>query len=46
MRVLKGLHAEQWALDGRSYRVCTDFEEVAKHAFEAAGVQPSAASRF
>ena len=40
MRDLKRLQAVHLALDGRSYRIRTDFEGVAYQAFRAAGVQP------
>ena len=40
MRDLKRLQAVHLDLDGRSYRIRTDFEGVAYQAFKAAGVQP------
>ncbi|MEJ5312406.1 MAG: IS1634 family transposase [Anaerolineae bacterium] len=40
MRDLKRLQAVHLNLDGRSYRVRTDFEGVAYQAFKSAGVQP------
>jgi hypothetical protein len=40
MRDLKQLQAVHMNLDGRSYRIRTDFEGVAYQAFKAAGVQP------
>ncbi|HSM89981.1 MAG TPA: hypothetical protein VLT56_08145 [Desulfobacterales bacterium] len=40
MRDLKRLQAVHMNLDGRSYRIRTDFEGVAYQAFKAAGVQP------
>jgi Transposase DDE domain len=40
MRDLKRLQAVHLKLDGRSYRIRTDFEGVAHQAFKAAGVQP------
>ena len=40
MRTLKRLQAVHMNLDGRSYRIRTDFEGVAYQAFKAAGVQP------
>jgi len=39
MRDLKRLQAVHLDLDGRSYRIRTDFEGVAYQAFKAAGVQ-------
>jgi hypothetical protein len=40
IRDLKRLQAVHMNLDGRSYRIRTDFEGVAYQAFKAAGVQP------
>jgi hypothetical protein len=40
MRDLKRLQAVHISLDGRAYRIRTDFEGTAYHAFKAAGVQP------
>ena len=42
MRDLKRLQAVHISLDGRSYRIRTDFEGNAYQAFKAAGVQPPA----
>ena len=40
MRDLSSLQAVQISLDGRWYRIRTDFEGTAYQAFKAAGVQP------
>jgi len=40
MRDLKRLQAVRLELDGRSYRIRTDFEGIAYQAFKATGVQP------
>jgi hypothetical protein len=45
MRDLKGLQAVHLELDGRLYRIRSDFEGFAYQAFKAAGVQlPSRAT--
>jgi hypothetical protein len=40
MRALKGLQPAHISLDGRAYRIRTDFEGNAYQAFKAARVQP------